>query len=206
MELDPSMAIDLCQAAHRRLFVTAASLDDVGARSPSQLPGWTRGHVLTHLARSAEGHVRRLEAALEGREVARYPGGDDQRAREIEEGAGRPVQDLVAELRRASQRLELVWARSATAGWPNSTLLAQDRFPTSGSPARRLREVEVHHVDLALGYTTHEWPEDYVEWELGMSLARLPDRFLDADDARRFLAWLTGRAGWPEGLQLTPWL
>jgi hypothetical protein len=30
-------------------------LTDADARGPSLLPGWTRGHVLTHLARNADG-------------------------------------------------------------------------------------------------------------------------------------------------------
>jgi hypothetical protein len=45
-----------------------------------------------------------------------------------------------------------------------------------------------------------------VDWELGASLARLPERLTDPDDARRFLAWLIGRSGWPAGLRLEPWL
>ena len=41
----------------RRLRPCAAvrGLTDDAARAPSRLPGWTRGHVLTHLARNAEG-------------------------------------------------------------------------------------------------------------------------------------------------------
>ena len=30
-------------------------LSETSARAPSRLPGWSRGHVLTHLARNAEG-------------------------------------------------------------------------------------------------------------------------------------------------------
>jgi maleylpyruvate isomerase len=206
MEVDPEIAIGLCQESHGRLLAAVSSLDDTRVRSPSRLPGWSVGHVLTHLARNADGHARRLEGALEGRETARYPGGEEQRDREIEEGAGRPAAEMIADLRRTSERLEGVWLRSSAAGWPNASLLAGDRFPTSGSPARRLREVEMHHVDLGLGYTPAAWPDGYVEWELQASLERLPRRFADGGDARRFLAWLTGRAGWPEGMQLLPWL
>ncbi len=38
---------------------------------PSLLPGWTRGHVLTHIARNADSFVRVLEAARSGRD--RHP-------------------------------------------------------------------------------------------------------------------------------------
>jgi maleylpyruvate isomerase len=45
------------QEATGRLLATAAALTDAQAREPSLLPGWTRGHVLTHIARNADGMV-----------------------------------------------------------------------------------------------------------------------------------------------------
>ena len=40
-----------------------AGLDDAGARSASLLPGWTVGHVLTHLARNADGMLHLVDWA-----------------------------------------------------------------------------------------------------------------------------------------------
>ena len=48
---------------------------DAWAREPSLLPGWTRGHVLTHLARNADSQRHVLEAAVRGAPAERYPGG-----------------------------------------------------------------------------------------------------------------------------------
>jgi maleylpyruvate isomerase len=104
------------------------------------------------------------------------------------------------------QRLEDVWSRSAIAGWPNRHLLADDQWPTDASPLRRLREVEVHHVDLGLGYTHEDWPEEYVRWELPLALERLPQRLRGPADRRRFLAWLIGRADQLGDLELDPWM
>jgi maleylpyruvate isomerase len=206
MDLEPGAAIALCKTAHQRLLATASGIDDQTVRRASLLPGWTVGHVLTHIARNADGHSRRLEAALQGREVARYPGGSEQRNREIEQGAGRPAQELVRDVGDSAKRLEDVWAKSERAGWPNAQLLAGDRFPTSDSPIVRLREVEVHHVDLALGYDATDWPDEYLHWELPLALAELPKRIADRDQQRRLLAWLIGRSRFPEGLELKPWL
>jgi maleylpyruvate isomerase len=61
-------------------------------------------------------------------------------------------------------------------------------------------------VDLGLGYEPSDWPDEYVEWELRTSLARLPERLAGGGDARRLLAWLTGRAEWPADLRTAPWL
>jgi maleylpyruvate isomerase len=205
-EPDAIAIIDICRAAHRRLIAAVTGLPDETVRRPSRLPGWTVGHVLTHLARNADGHARRLEGALRGKEVARYPGGQSQRNKEIEAGAVRSARDLADDVAASAERLEDVWSQSAKAGWPNRHLLAGDRWPTDGSPSRRLREVEVHHVDLGLGYTPEDWPEEYVHWELALVLGELPHRLPNPADRRRILAWLIGRAEQPKDVALDPWL
>jgi maleylpyruvate isomerase len=206
MDLEPRVAIALCEQSHRRLLAAARRVTDGNARQPSRLPGWTVGHVLTHLARNADGHVHRLEGALHGEDVPRYPGGSEQRDREIADGASRTAEELVRDLEGSTRRLEAVWARSDEAGWPNAEMLGDDRFPTTGSPLRRLREVEVHHVDLGLGYEVTDWPDAYVEWDLPAALAGVPRRLAGEKDAHRMLGWLTGRAPTPDGVDLRPWM
>jgi maleylpyruvate isomerase len=206
MTTDPGTAVAACQAAHERLLTTASRVNDEIARRASRLPDWTVGHVLTHLARNADGHARRLDGALLGEEVPRYPGGTEQRDRDIEAGAGRPARELIRDLEESARRLEDVWIRSEQAGWPNADLLADDRWPTTGSPLRRLREVEVHHVDLGLGYEPTDWPDEYVQWELPHTLERLPRLLADPADARRLLAWIIGRAELPHDVELRRWM
>ena len=46
----PEVELAGCRASHRRLDEAIAGLTDEQARQPSRLPGWTVGHVLTHLA------------------------------------------------------------------------------------------------------------------------------------------------------------
>ncbi len=60
--------------------------------------------------------------------------------------------------------------------------------------AHHWRNVEVHHVDLDIGYTATNWPPDFVEGELAKRLRSLPDR---ADHAE-LLAWLLGRGTPPQ--------
>jgi maleylpyruvate isomerase len=206
MEMEPQAAIDLCLRAHERFSSTIRDLDDSTARQPSRLPGWSVGHVITHLARNADGHIRRLEGALIGVEVPRYPGGPEQRDREIDEGEGRPAAEIVRDFKETAARLEAVWARSEHAGWPHAELRGPDKFDTSGSPLRRLREVEVHHVDLGLGYEPTDWPAEYVEWELPTTLARLPERLAGEHATALLLAWLIGRSPSPVGVELRPWM
>ncbi len=203
LDADPGAAIELCQAAHARLLTAVETLTDDETRSPSRLPGWTVGHVLTHLAGNANGHTRRLDGALRGQDVPRYQPG--QRDADIAAGAGRPAGEIVADLRAAQEALETVWDRSMAAGWPNRQLSGSDHWETIASPARRLREVEVHHVDLGLGYEPSDWPEDYVMWELPLVLATVPERTRRPDDVRDLVAWVTGRGPPPLGVDLGPW-
>jgi maleylpyruvate isomerase len=205
LDADPGRAIRLCRAAHSRLRAAADRITDEQACSPSRLPWWTIAHVLTHVARNADGHVRRLEGALRGEDVPRYPGGPAQRDGEISQGALRPAAGIAADLDAAQRRLELVWDRSVAAGWPHAEMLGDDHWPTTASPVRRLREVEMHHVDLGLGYEPADWPEDYVTWELPVLLATVPSRVHRQEDLRALVAWLSGRRSVPSAIQLDPW-
>ncbi|HEX4081367.1 MAG TPA: maleylpyruvate isomerase N-terminal domain-containing protein, partial [Acidimicrobiales bacterium] len=93
----PTKDIDGCRRSHLALLDRIAGLTDEQARSASQLPDWTVGHVLTHLARNGDSVVRRLEGAARGETVDQYPGGYAGRASEIAVGAGRPATELVTD-------------------------------------------------------------------------------------------------------------
>src|SRR5690349_12024814 len=69
---DPAIVLERIEAETRRLLDTAAALDDAAVRAPSLLPGWSRGHVLTHLARNADGGRRLLSWARTGIENVEY--------------------------------------------------------------------------------------------------------------------------------------
>ncbi|WP_338183026.1 maleylpyruvate isomerase N-terminal domain-containing protein, partial [Jatrophihabitans sp.] len=144
--------------------------DDQIAR-PSRLPNWTVGHVLSHLARNADGHSRRLEGALVGKDVPKYSGGRQQRANEIDDGAARPAADVVADLVASQRRLEDLFAESSAAGWPHPQPFGDTSYGPQGCPSHRLREIEMHHLDLGLGYTPASWPDEYVDWELEILLS-----------------------------------
>src|SRR5215813_11810747 len=60
------------EAASERLAATVAKLTDEDVRAPSRLPGWTRGHVLAHLARNADSLVNLLTWARTGTETRMY--------------------------------------------------------------------------------------------------------------------------------------
>ncbi|WP_073389418.1 maleylpyruvate isomerase family mycothiol-dependent enzyme [Jatrophihabitans endophyticus] len=125
-------------------------------RAPSRCAGWTRGHVLTHLARNADGIAATLAGALRGEVVPRYPGGGRGRDQEIEDGAPRPALALLADVSESAERLDRVFGAVQEAGrWDART---DGGLTAADWPARRLREVEIHRVDLAGDYGPDRWP------------------------------------------------
>lgn len=181
----PQAWLDGCARAHRRLDALAERVTDDIARRASLLPGWTVGHVLTHLARNADSHRRAVEAAWRGEIVARYAGGQAERAAGIEAGYGRPAAELIADVKESNRRLEEAWATTNEGTW--ETGLSRGGAGTltlADGVLHRWREVEVHLADLGLtdlgGPAWDDLSPAYVNLELqdglGETAARLPQR------------------------------
>lgn len=171
------------------------------------------------LARQGPALERLLEWAATGVETPQYSS-RAERDTEIEEGAHRPAADLLADLAATAHSL-----RKAFAGLPESAWDARIR-PITGEvcTARRilvirLRELEVHHTDLASGYTFGDTPDAALQIVLADVSAHLrasaaapsvevrspdgallaafgaagPDRPVVTGSAAAALGWLTGR-------------
>src|SRR5262250_2014395 len=88
--------------ADGRLIASASVLTDDQMREPSLLPGWTRGHVLTHIARNADSLSNLLTWAMTGEETPQYESAQARDA-QIDAGSGRPTEEIVADLSRSSE-------------------------------------------------------------------------------------------------------
>jgi maleylpyruvate isomerase len=198
--------IDGCRAAHARLSETLETVTDEVARQPSLLSGWTVGHVLTHLARNADGQLRHVEGALRDEVVDQYPGGREGRAADIEAGAGRPAAELVADVRQSATAVEAAWESVPEVAWGRyARAVSGALLPLEVLPWRRWREVEVHHADLGLAFGYHDWSDGFVAEELPRLLVALPDRLSDPRSRRQICAWLFDRAPQPGPLVLERW-
>jgi maleylpyruvate isomerase len=153
-------------AAHQRLL---AHLDDrreagdLDPLRPSRLPGWSVGHVLTHLARNADGHLRMLDG------LPQYEGGAVGRQADIEAGADRPLDALVDDVRRSIWALEGRWATETDWDRPVQRLMGE--APARTLPALRRRETEIHLVDLGTGVTFADLPTDFLLAEFDRAAA-----------------------------------
>jgi maleylpyruvate isomerase len=219
--VDPLALLPELDRATRRVLDTATGLGDPA--TPSGLPGWTRGHVLTHIARNADSMVNLLTWARTGVVTPQYA---SRRARDdgIEAGAGRPLPELVADVRDSADRFaDAAAALPAGAWFATLTKPGAPSYQAAQVPWRRLREVEVHHVDLAAGYGPADWPESFAHRVLhevagmlsGVSLTLLPSSLghdvvvgsggspTVAGPAYALAAWLAGRSS-GTGLTVDP--
>lgn len=197
--------VEGCAASHQALLAGAdALLESGGVGAPSLLPGWSRAHVLAHLARNADSFVHAFETASRGEIASRYPGGAAQRERDIELGATGDPERIVADLRLAVYRLEGAWARADAATWSGATRNNHGAIERiSDTVFLRWREVVVHHVDLGTDHSRANWPALWVRLELErqmmkwratrpMGMGSLPPQVRELDDVDK-VAWFLGR-------------
>jgi maleylpyruvate isomerase len=158
MTVDPLVLMTDVDQATERLIRTAEALDDGAVSAPSALPGWSVGHVLTHVARNADAYTNLLTWARTGVETPAYAS-PTARADGIDAGADRPIAEQVADLRAAHERFADAAAAMPAEAW--TFFLAPTGASAAAVPWARLREVEVHHVDLGRGYTPEDWTDAF---------------------------------------------
>ncbi|WP_329010302.1 MULTISPECIES: maleylpyruvate isomerase family mycothiol-dependent enzyme [unclassified Streptomyces] len=170
-----------------RLLSAAAALDNAALTEPSRLPGWTRGHVLAHVARNADALVN----VLGGRPM--YVSAE-ARDGDIERDAPRPQDVQLTDVRDSAARFDA--AGSAPGDWTRVVELRNGVTDVAARlPFRRWAEVELHHVDLGIGYELEDLPAEFTERETEF----LAQRFLGHPDVPATLltdgthAWSTGQ-------------
>ncbi|MCS7478608.1 maleylpyruvate isomerase family mycothiol-dependent enzyme [Umezawaea endophytica] len=196
--------------AHRTLNTVLADLTDTAVTGPSLLPGWTRGHVLAHLADAARARARVVEHALRGEVVVMWEPGE--RDAVIKATATRSAAEHRAAVAEHAERLDRAWA--GVEDWTGFDSAVEIRW----------REVWIHLVDLDVGVRPKAWTLDFSLHAVDFLHTRLPDGFgVRATDVDRawgsgaeitgaahdLAAWLAGRVPdeWPSGPlpELGPW-
>ena len=157
---------DQIDDATQRLLGTARVIAGPDLRAPSLLPGWTRAHVLAHLARSADAMRNLLIGARSGEDRPAYASAA-ARAAEIEQGAQQKPADLVADVAGAAMAFRTMTRQLPDDAWRYQVhVLGSARFPAGQLLTRRLVEVELHHCDLGLAYRPADWPAAFTQLDL----------------------------------------
>lgn len=220
MRRDVTATLPWMGAGTEFLVQLVDALPDDALRAPSALAGWSRAHVVGHVARNAEALARLAHWARTGVETPMYAG-PQQRNADIEDSAAYPADRLRRELSATADALDVALAALDDRTWRAQVRSAQGRdIPATEIPWMRVREVWLHAVDLGSGAGVADLPPGVVDTLLDDVVTALSDKdgcpsaTLAATDRDRtwtlgpgeatvqvhgpaasLLGWLTGRSG-----------
>jgi maleylpyruvate isomerase len=203
--------------ATTRFLAAISSLSDEQIRASSRLPGWTRAHVATHIARNADAMVNLCTWAKTGVQTPMYTSVEERNS-QIEVGARRSSSEILADITQSAARLEeaieSLDASALTTTIHGGPAAAGPAFPARDIPWMRRREVEIHLVDLDLVPTFAQSPVEFLTALLTEEISNFDGRMsgllLICDEGPQFkigtgeqtlagsigdiTAWLLGRA------------
>ena len=153
---------------------------------------------MTHIANKVKAHVQLVEGPPAGEARRLHPPGYDADLAAAA-GASRSAEELREDLAASLILLEEAWDGLDEAMWDQSGIMMAGSRTMIESVNHHLRNIEVHHVDLNIGYGINDWSAYFVEAELTRRLPALTHRANHAD----LLAWLLNRGQAPD--LVNPW-
>ena len=191
------------------LLAGVAGLGEEGFSAPSLLPGWSRKHLVAHVAANADAIGNLVHWAKTGNETPMYAS-PEERAAGIDRGPTMSAAALDSWLSTSAEALDEAMGRLTAEQWQTEVVTAQGRtVPATETPWMRAREVCVHAVDLGTGVSFADLPEGFltaliedIKGKRGLADTEIVDGPLP-----EVAAWLAGR---PHRLtdapELGPWL
>jgi maleylpyruvate isomerase len=175
-------------------------LSDADLDAATDLPGWTRRHLVAHVHFNALALGRLVSWAATGTESRMYPSPESRNA-EIAEGAALPAAELRRLVHASADDLATALDGLAPGAWQHEVVTAQGRtVPATEIPWMRARELAVHAVDLGAGTTFADLPGDLVT----RLLTDVVTKRGVSGEGPALAAWLTGRTS--QAPVLGPWL
>lgn len=163
---------ELHRAADAVAGITATfSEEDI--KAPSELPGWTRGHVLAHIFGIAGAMARQLEYAARGQSIELYDGGFEGRTRAIEMAAGHSLAEHRSDLGAALERALTAFDALDESGW-SKPITYRGGVVFDGGLAL-WRELVIHATDLGTGRGPETWSRPFCEHLFDFLSARVPE-------------------------------
>ncbi|WP_125776978.1 maleylpyruvate isomerase family mycothiol-dependent enzyme [Antribacter gilvus] len=201
-------------AALDALIEAVRALPEGAEREPSALPGWTRGHVLGHVAGNGRAQARQAEHAARGETVEYYDGGPAGRDAEIEADSTLSVAQHVAALEAVRERHAVGWPVAGAPLW--AAPVAYRNGVLHDCLFAWWRELRIHSVDALVGIGFDSWDDELCGHLLAWLAPRLPEGVtvapepaptgqagqadvaeptgtVVAGDLRDVVAWLAGR-------------
>ncbi|WP_245791630.1 maleylpyruvate isomerase family mycothiol-dependent enzyme [Actinacidiphila rubida] len=170
---DPTVLQHALAAGRDRLRALLPGLTEEAVRGPSPLPGWTRGHVLSHIEGVGLALARQARYARRGRLIDVYDGGRPARDAAIEAGHRRSAPQFATALADALDEVEASWAEVGPDDWGRPVRYRDGVLLDAG--LAWWRELEIHSVDLDLGRTFGDWSPEFCAHAAEFLAARVPD-------------------------------
>lgn len=194
---DVSVTLPWMGTGTELLVRAVGALPDDALAEPCALPGWTRAHLVGHVARNAEALARLASWARTGVETPMYRD-REQRARDIEESAKAPADTLRRELLDTAAALDAALAALDDRTWWAGVRSAVGRpIPAAEIPWMRVREVWLHAVDLDAGTSLADLPPEIVDTLLDDATGTLSAR--EGCPGAELVATDRDGRGWPLG-------
>ena len=150
-------------------------LDESSVTQPSELPGWTRGHVLAHIAGISRAMARQLEYARRGEAVELYDGGMEGRNKAIELAAGHSLAQHTASVTAALESALAAFDALEPDDW-EARISYRNGTVLDGGLAL-WRELTIHASDVGLGYGPETWSRPFCEHLFTFLEARVPEKY-----------------------------
>ncbi|WP_427132787.1 maleylpyruvate isomerase family mycothiol-dependent enzyme [Pseudarthrobacter sp. S9] len=166
----------LLEELHRAADVVAgiaAKFTEQDIKAPSELPGWTRGHVLAHITGIANAMARQLEYAARGKSIELYDSGSEGRTRAIDMAAGHSLEEHRADVDAALERALRVFGALDASGWHEP--ITYRRGVVFDGGLALWRELVIHATDLGTGRGPETWSRPFCEHLFDFLSARVPE-------------------------------
>jgi maleylpyruvate isomerase len=193
---DHDLVVRLLGDASARVVRTVDDFHGDDWSAPSLLPQWTRAHVVAHLALNAEAIAGALRSLVADDEDADGPqpmyASDEVRDADIAALAEADHAEIRDRLMAGTTVLDDALAAVPDQAWetriertPGGRAIRAGAFP-----GMRLRELEIHHVDLDAGYTRAEWTPEFAEHLLDAMAKRVGSPALEVRPVDSARTWL----------------
>lgn len=168
--------IDVVELAAEEFMRNISALTEGQIRAASLLPGWSHCHVIAHVALNAEGFVAVAGAPDDRRPALMYPGGTAQRDQDIAMLAQSTTGELLKRSRESNDSFIQAWCPAPSIR-ECATAEGHPVFSSSAVLSRRLRELQVHLLDLNIeGVGTDLWLPNFVDADLELQWPTVAQR------------------------------
>lgn len=172
-EISNAQLMERLTAAAGNVSAKLGALTATDVLVPSDLPGWTRGHVLAHIAHVSNAVARQVEYALKGELIEFYDGGQGGRTQAIEMNAGHTAAEHREYISTAFTRALGVLGGLSEDQW--SLSVSYRNGDVRGVALAYWRELVIHFADLQLGRGPETWSKEFCLYLIEFLTARVPE-------------------------------